>query len=150
MNKKRHFKTSAIFLCIIPLLSCIFCSTSSEASGYTENWFNPYLKLSAVQDAPVPETPATTEAPPVVTFDTVVTTSSAITATANDITITWDTVTDAEGYELDINYNGISYTAETTSNSFVIPSLSAATICSYQIRCYKTRSEERRVGKECM
>ncbi len=138
MNKKRHFKTSAIFLCIIPLLSCIFCSTSSEASGYTENWFNPYLKLSAVQDAPVPETPATTEAPPVVTFDTVVTTSSAITATANDITITWDTVTDAEGYELDINYNGISYTAETTSNSFVIPSLSAATICSYQIRCYKT------------
>ena len=138
MNKKRHFKTSAIFLCIIPLLSCIFCSTSSEASGYTENWFNPYLKLSAVQDAPVPETPATTEAPPVVTFDTVVTTSSAITATANDITITWDIVTDAEGYELDINYNGISYTAETTSNSFVIPSLSAATICSYQIRCYKT------------
>jgi len=84
MNKKRHFKTSAIFLCILPLLSCIFCSTSSEASGYTENWFNPYLKLSAVQDAPVPETPATTEAPPVVTFDTVVTTSSAITATAND------------------------------------------------------------------
>ncbi|MCI9077740.1 MAG: hypothetical protein HFH68_02285 [Lachnospiraceae bacterium] len=138
MNNKKHFKTTAIFLCIIPLLSCILCSTSSKAFAYTENWFNPYLKLAAPQKASVPETPAITEAPPVITFDTVVTTSSAITSTANDITITWDAVTDAEGYELSISYNGISYTTETTANSFVIPSLSAATICSYQIRCYKT------------
>lgn len=138
MNNKRHFKTAAIFLCIIPLLSCILCSTSSKAAGYTESWFNPYLKLSARQDAPVPETPAVTETPPVVTFDTVVTTSSVISATANDITITWDAILEAEGYELNISYNGISYTTETTLNSFVIPSLNAATICSYQIRCYKT------------
>lgn len=138
MNKKRHFKTTAIFIGIISLLSCVLCSTSTKAARYEENWFNPYLKLQAMQETPVPAAPDVTETPPVVTFDTVVMTSSAISATANDITITWDAVTDAEGYELNISYNDISYTTETTTNSFVIPSLNAATICSYQIRCYKT------------
>lgn len=133
MNKKRHFKKIAIFTGIISLLSCVLCSTSTKATQYKEGWFNPYLKLSSQQ-----ETPAVTEQPPVITFNTVVTTSSAISATTNDITITWDAVTYAEGYELTISYNGVSYKTETTANSFVIPSLNAATICSYQIRYYKT------------
>jgi len=113
MNKKRYFKPTAIFIGIISLLSCVLCSTSTKATGYAET-------------------------PPAATFDAVVTESSVIFATTNDITITWDAVPDAEGYELTISYNGIPYTIETTVNSFIIPSLSAATICSYQIRCYKT------------
>ncbi len=113
MNKKRYFKPTAIFIGIMSLLYCVLCSTSTKATGYAET-------------------------PPAATFDAVVTESSVIFATTNDITITWDAVTDAEGYELAISYNGIPYTTETTVNSFIIPSLSAATICSYQIRCYKT------------
>ncbi len=142
MNKKRHIKTTAIIIGII-LPIFFICSTTTKAAVYTGNLFNPYLKLAAQEEVPAteppsPEVPAATEAPPVVTFDTVIAASSMVSHTSSDITVTWDAVPDAEGYELTISYNDISYTAETATNSFIIPSLSTATICSYQIRCYKT------------
>lgn len=137
MSKK--IKTTTIIISIISSLSFVLCGITTKAASYTDNLFNPYLKLLApAEEAPAPETPAVTETPPVVTFDAVITSSSMVSSTGSDITITWDAVADAEGYELTINYNDVSYTAETTANSFIIPSLSPATICSYQIRCYKT------------
>lgn len=147
MNKKRHIKMAAIITGIILVISFI-CSSATKASANTDSLFNPYLKLAArkepaVTEPPAPDMPAATETPPVVTFDAVITGASIVSHTTSDITITWDSVPDAEGYELTINYSGISYTAETATNSFIIPSLEAATICKYQIRCYKTVLGER-------
>ena len=137
MNRK--IKTTMAIISIILPLSFVLHGTTTKAASYTGNLFNPYLKLSApAEEVPAPESPAVTETPPAATFDAIITSSSTVSSTGSDITVTWDTVTDAEGYELTVNYNDVSYTAETTANSFIIPSLSPATICSYQIRCYKT------------
>lgn len=147
MHKKIYIKMAAIITWTI-LITSFICSSSTKAAVNTDSLFNPYLNLAAqetpgVTEPSSPEVPAATEAPPVVTFDTVITASSMVSHTPGDITITWDAVPDAEGYELTINYHDISYTAETVTNSFIIPSLDTATICNYQIRCYKTVLGER-------
>lgn len=135
MIKRRYIIAAGIIMVIILSLSCI--SGSAKAAQTTNEIFNPYL----MQDAPgetVPEsTPAATGQPPVTELEAI-TTSHVVSATQNEITIEWEAVPEAEGYELNISYNGMSYNVETTGTTFTIPSLDTATICSYQIRYFKT------------
>lgn len=122
---------------IIMLIAILSCNTTTKAADSANNVFNPLLKQESNQpDVTVPS-PAP-DAVQVPALDTTITSSYISSATENDITITWDAVQGAEGYEINISYNDVSYKAETTSTSFTIPSLSAATICSYQIRYYTT------------
>lgn len=122
---------------IIMLIAILSCNTTTKAADSANNVFNPLLKQESNQpDVTVPS-PAP-DAVQVPALDTTISSSYISSATENDITITWDAVQGAEGYEINISYNDVSYKAETTSTSFTIPSLSAATICSYQIRYYTT------------
>ncbi len=122
---------------IIMLVAIFFCNATTKAAGSANNLFNPFLKQEPEQpNVTVPSSaPDGVQAP---TLDTTITSSYISSATENDITITWDAVSGAEGYELNISYNDVSYKTETTSTSFTISSLSAATICSYQIRYFTT------------
>lgn len=122
---------------IIMLIAILSCNTTTKAADSANNVFNPLLKQESNQpDVTVPSpAPDTVQVP---ALDTTITSSYISSATENNITITWDAVQGAEGYEINISYNDVSYKAETTSTSFTIPSLSAATICSYQIRYYTT------------
>jgi len=135
MAIRHYIKHAWIIAGITLLLSCLFCSTNTKASS-TSGLFDTYL-MQEVQEETTPPAQVQEE-PPVVTLNAAVTSSSIISATVNDITIAWDSVPDAEGYELNISYNDISYTIETTDTIFTIPSLSTATVCSYQIRYFKT------------
>lgn len=136
MIKKQIIKYAGIIMVIAISLSCTLCSTISKAADTKQNLLNQFLRQESEQsDIPVP---STSEEPPITTLDTAITSSYILSATEHDITIKWDDVPDAEGYELSISYNDTSYTVETVDTTFTISSLEAATICSYQIRYFKT------------
>lgn len=153
MIKIRHIKNTGIIMGIT-ILSCIISAASNtkamagssipdvlnnNSTIYSNGLFNPCSRQAKKQEgtaAPLPSPEETAQ--PDTTIKETITSSSVVSATENDITIKWDAMPEAEGYELTINYSDINYTIETNDTTFKIPSLNAATICSYQIRYYKT------------
>lgn len=155
MIKKRHIKNTGIIMGIT-ILSCIISTGSNpkvlagsntpdilnnNSPIYSNGLFNPSFRQAETQEettTPLPSPlPEETAQPDTVIKETI-NSSSVISATENDITIKWDAMPEAEGYELNISYGNVNYTIETVETTFKIPSLSTATICSYQIRYYKT------------
>ena len=57
-------------------------------------------------------------AKPDTTIKETITSSSVMYATENDITIKWDAMPEAEGYELNISYSNVNYTIETSDTTF--------------------------------
>ena len=155
MIKKRHIKNTGIIMGIT-ILSCIISAASNtkDMAGssvpdilnnnnkiYSNGLFNPSFRQAKNQEentTPLPSPLPEETAKPDTTIKETITSSSVMYATENDITIKWDAMPEAEGYELNISYSNVNYTIETSDTTFKIPSLSAATICSYQIRYYKT------------
>lgn len=122
--------------------NCINNSINKTGTKFSQSeLFNPYIKQAVKKGNEIPEIdPAATPQPtdvPVSKPDKVITSSSS-SSTETDITISWDAVSDAEGYELELTYKDISYNVETTDNTYRISSLDTATICTYQIRYFKT------------
>lgn len=155
MIKKRHIKNTGIIMGIT-ILSCIISAASNtkalagssapdildnNSAIYSNGLFNPCFRQAEKQEettTPVPSSLPEETAQPDKTIKETITSSSVVSATENDITIKWDAMPEAEGYELNISYSNVNYTIETNDTTFKIPSLSTATICSYQIRYYKT------------
>lgn len=114
-------------------LSCISGSADTKAQDY----FTPFLKQEPEQpDSAIKSVELKKQ--PVATLATPITSSHTTSATEDSVTVTWDAVPNAEGYELSITYNDTSYITETTSTTYTISSLEQATICSYKIRSFTT------------
>lgn len=155
MIKKRHIKNTGIIMGIT-ILSCIISAASNtkvlagssapdilnnNSTIYSNGLFNPSFRQTEKKEettTPLPSSLPEETAQTDTAIKETITSSSVISVTENDITIKWDAMPEAEGYELNISYSNVNYTIETNDTTFKIPSLSTATICSYQIRYYKT------------
>lgn len=80
-------------------------------------------------------TPEATEIPTI--LEGTVVTSSTISATASSVTIQWDAVPDADGYELSYSHGDTYCSIDVTDTTYTFKNMGPATIISYQLSYYK-------------
>ena len=125
--KQHNLKYTSIIIAAAAISSLSLSSVKADAS----------FKFFGIEPAASPA-PAEPTTQPQVPLEGKIENSSITAHSNTDISISWDSVPDAEGYELTYQINNNPYTVETTTNTYTISGLQTATICTYQLRYFKT------------